>query len=333
MNNENSKGLGAIMKKTLLILSVCFVLIAGYIVGQVQSQNAGTKSSYNGTSPAVEDPYGNQLDANSKSGSSSDGYSNVRSSYEVGKSNDVVEPDIGMPSPTPGPIIGNPKGSKIIKTGTVEITIERGSVTEKYDDIVDLIPEGGYIEASQSTRRTSTVTVRIPSEQLDETLVELRKLGTITNESIDSVDRTYDSIDYDSRLKIMREREAVLNELLKKAATAGEAANIQEQIFQLRGEIESTQGLKSVLDEQVALSTLTITISEDGVKKKEEKKESILGKSWTTSVGAMLTSLSGIMIVFTSLLPLLVVAVIGIFLFKRVRKNGTKTDEKHEVKE
>lgn len=340
---NRTKGLGVTMKKTLLIISVCFVLIAGYIVGQLQDQNSGRKSSaqYNNTAVQnngdVSSPSLRSRVFDSLTGKDSGSQGGSLSLEEEGgctyEECMVIKPAIVNPEPNQDPVIGNPKGSKIIKSGTVEITIKRGSVTEKYDDIVSLIPQGGYIEASESTRRTSTLTVRIPSEKLDETLVALRKLGTITKESIGSVDRTYDSIDYDARLKIMREREVVLNDLLKKATTAGETANIQAQIFQLRGEIESTQGLKSVLDEQVALSTLQVTISEDGVKKTDDKKESILGKSWTISVGAMLTSLSGIMIVFTSILPLLVVAAFGIYLLRRLRKNSNEPKQAGKDKE
>ncbi len=322
------------MKKVLVVLSICFLLIAGYIVGEIQKQGSGRKSSatYRDSNPRYssidsfsgDSTYEKEVQTN---GRTMPGYQTAED-----MTCDAIVPDCGYGDDALDPVnqnpnVGNPKGSKIIKTGSVEITIKRGTVTDKYDDIVDLIPDGGYIEASESTRRTSTLTVRIPSEKLDETLVALRKLGTITKESVNSIDRTYDSVDYDARLKIMREREAVLTELLKKATTANETLNIQEQIFSIREQIESTQGLKSVLDEQVALSTLQVTISEDGVKKHEVQDKSILSKAWTTSVGAMLTSLSGIMIVFTSILPLLVVGVLGIFLFRKLRKSNKTAKE------
>lgn len=317
------------MKKIFVAATISILLIAGFFVGQVkfsELDSTGRKSSSNRGFNYSDSNVGGQLD-----------YSTNNKSYpETGASaNDVLTSDVIAPPSTTTPV-GNPKGNKIIKTGTIEITVDRNSVNKKYEEVSKLLPDGSYVEASQSTRRTSTITVRIPSEKLDETLVSLHKVGKLVAESVNSVDRTYDGIDYDARLKIMREREAVLNDLLKKSATANDAANIQEQIFTLRQQIESLQGQKDVLNEQVALSTLTITLTEDGVKKAKPEGQTMIGKAWTTSANALLTSLGGIMIVFTALLPFLVVGLIG-FYVARALINKSKKDkaskESESVKE
>lgn len=313
------------MKKTLLITALSILVVAGYFVGQATLNQAIGSS---GKKSSSENYSGSGLYSNSASGSSS--YSDeigTDKAMDYPASTGVIDNSVGNPVDTLPPV-GNPKGDKLVKSGTVEITIDRNSVSDKYDDVVSLIPEGGYVEGSRSKTHTSTLTVRIPSEKLDETLVALRKLGTVTNEEVNSLDRSWDAIDYDARLKIMREREVVLNDLLKKATTVTETANIQEQIFALRTQIESLQGEKDLLDNQVALSTLTITLTEKGVKKDSPEDQTMLGKAWTKSANALLTSFGGILIVFTAILPFLIVGLAIYFAVRTVIKKSKKKDSK-----
>ena len=332
---ENLKGLGVIMKKTLLIVAISLLLVSGYVVGQSQfdSQNGKSELTVKRNNLFSETAETYMSSKAPDSGKIDPSYSTtdelgVTSNSGCSLSDDGVgcaNPDVMAPEPSPNPNVGNPKGTKIIKTGTVDIEIKRGEVTEKFDLIVALIPEGGYIENSQTALRTSTVTVRIPSEELDETLVALRKIGKITSESINSVDRSFDSISYDSSLKILAQKEAALNALLAKAKEVYEIENIQNQLFNVRQEIETTQGMKNLLDEQVALSTLTITIAEKGVKSESDKDGSILGDAWKTSSKAILVTIGGMMIVLSSAFPFLVLAALVIYTFKAIRKRKVET--------
>lgn len=284
------------MKKILIASALAVLIVAGYVVGQLQFADAESVS----VDKAM--PY-----ANTREGSPA--YSGSPSTQTISKTESLAETDIADPcigtetcGVTP---IGDPKGTKIVKSGSVEIKIDRNSVNDNYDKVVTLISDGGYVESSSSTRRVSTLTVRIPSDKLDSTLKELRKLGTITSESITSFDRSFEAVDYDARLKVLREREVVLNNQLKNAA-ASETAYIQEQIFNLHGQIESLVGQKNLLDSQVAMSTLTITLTEKGVKTEDPGEKSMLGKAWTTAVESLLTTAGGLLIVVAALLPLLI---------------------------
>lgn len=320
------------MKKILISLTLALLLVTGYFVGEAQFSSSGTDiASYD---PAV----GSQLydtktqsgriarksaDSNLTYSSSAMATNNLQEKKidSSGSADVIAEPGVQCQAIDCMPIgIGDPKGTKIVKSGSIEVSIKKGSVGSKYDDVVELIPNGGYIESSESTPTSSTLMIRIPADKLDSTLVALRKLGNVKSESIGSTDHTWQSVDYDARLKIMREREAVLNELLKKAASASETASIQEQIFALRTDIETLQGQKDVLESQVALSTLTVTLTEKGAKAATPEKRSMIAKAWETSAGALLTSVGGIMIVFTSLFPFMVLAAVLFFAGRRYLK-------------
>ncbi len=321
------------MKKIFITSALTILLIAGYIVGQAQFADDKPVSSGG-------KPYGVQ---GSISGGRSDtGLSGERDSITsvdpnyatdgstVSKGTSSTVKCVKAPCPTDlgYPVVGDPKGTAIIKSGTVEITVARDSLNKTKNKLSSLIPEGGYVESSYSSKRTSTITVRIPAAQLDDTLESLRKLGSVTSESIDSYDRSYDAIDYDARLKIMREREAVLMDQLSKA-TPSNADVIQEKIFNLRSDIESLQGQRDLLTNQVALSTLTVTLTEKGTKTDNPGEKSMLGKAWTTSADALLSSTGGIMIVFTAVLPFLLIGLLLVQIVRAVvRKNkNAKTSE------
>ncbi len=302
------------MKKILITSALAVLLVAGYIVGQVQfsepTSNPRPTHTGVGKGDGIMPLSENSVD------SPLIGAPVQKNSIEIASTDVVVECEVGDCST---PSVGDPKGTKIIKSGTVKITIKRGSLNENYDNVVTLIGDGGYVESSSSSRRVSTLTVRIPAEKLDATLKALRKIGTITDESVSSYDRSFDAVDYDARLKIMREREAVLNDQLKKAA-ASDTAYIQEQLFNLHTQIESLEGQKKLLDSQVAMSTLSVTLTEKGVKTDDPGEKTMLGKAWTTAVDSLLTTVGGIVIVVAALLPFLVLGALIVIITRTVLK-------------
>src|SRR5690606_39107148 len=101
------------------------------------------------------------------------------------------------------PRVGDPKGPHTIKTGYIDIRVKKGTRDEKYKDVVELIPDGGYVESTSIDGEKSSITIRVPQEFLDATLAKLRKLGTVQEESLETFDRSYESIDYEARLKIL----------------------------------------------------------------------------------------------------------------------------------
>lgn len=325
------------MKKIFITSALAILLIAGYVVGQAQFSN--DKSVTSGGKP-----YGVQ--GTTSGGSSESGLSSERDSSSpvdpnyatdgsvVSKGTSSTVRCVKAPCPTDlgYPVVGDPKGTAIIKSGTVEITIARDALNKIKNKLNSLMPEGGYVESSHSSKRTSTITLRIPATQLDDTLVSLRKLGSVTAESIESYDRSYDAIDYDARLKNMREREAALNVRLAKA-TPAEAVSIEEQILNLRSEIDSLQGQKDLLTNQVALSTLTVTLTEKGTKADQPGEKSMLGKAWTTSADALLSSTGGILIVFTAILPFLLIGLVLVQVIRAVSRRNKNVKMSEPEKE
>ena len=141
--------------------------------------------------------------------------------------------------------------------------------------------DGGYIQSNDSTLHSAVITVRIPSDKWDEQLVALRELGTVTGSSLDSFDESYNVKDYTARLAILEQRKAVLLVALEKA-TPNSALDIQQQIFDVQSDIENTKGQQELLNEQISLSTITVTLTEKGETSsaQDEGSKSILGATF-----------------------------------------------------
>lgn len=309
------------MKKIIISAAIAVMLIGGYVVGQSQlTTSSATKSNANADY------------VDTRSGSS--GYGDVQTNSEsVGSSTNSGAVDYNRSvedkvMSAPGSVdVGDPLSKYIVKTGTIDITIDRNSLTEKYDKLVSIISkDGGYIEQDSSTQHSSTITVRIPSDKLDANLVTMRELGTVTARSLASQDQSYSVKDYETRKSILIQRKDVLVAALAKA-TAQETLNIQDQIFDVQGQIEEITAQQELLNEQISLATITVSLTEKGEKSAAEETDtkSLLGKSWEKASKSLLTSLGGIVIVIGTTFPFILLAIVVLITFKVVRKKKTTT--------
>ncbi len=322
------------MKKILISLPIILLLIGGYFVGQNQLTNHPTDSGYLSVANETNSQISSQSDTNNESSDQSD---DINSSSKVavapqsaantdgtdiacGPTNDCA-PTTTDPTP-----VGNPLSKYIVKTGTVKIEIKRGSLIKEYDKIIGIIKtDGGYVEQDQSEVHSATVTVRIPSEKLDSELVNLRKLGKITSQSQQSSDQGYAVKDNEVRLSILQQRRDVLVASLAKA-NASDTASIQDQIFSVQSDIETIQGQEQLLNDQIAMSTLTITLTEKGQKSIDHNKgqKSLIGKSWEKASKSLLVSFGGIIIVIGATLPIIILILIVAYVAIAIIRNKKK---------
>ncbi len=155
---------------------------------------------------------------------------------------------------------------KLIKEGHVEF--ETNNLTESRQKVFKAVARyKGYISSDQEFkspgRISNTLVIRVPAEHYDDLLRD----ATLGVEKFDSreinvKDVTEEFLDVEARLKTKKELEARFLELLKQAKNVTELLEIEKQINALRSDIESIEGRLKYLQNQVALSTLTMTFYE-----------------------------------------------------------------------
>ena len=155
------------------------------------------------------------------------------------------------------------EGSQVIRTGSLQLQVAdvRAAVDAAKAAVTAL---GGYVSASRETagdnQPVAVITYRIPAAKWDESLAVLRKLATkVIDEVTDSSDVTSQLVDIDARLKNLRSSETALQDIASKATRVGDVLEVQAQLTQVRGQIESLAAQQKTLQGRVAYATLTVT--------------------------------------------------------------------------
>jgi len=155
---------------------------------------------------------------------------------------------------------------KLIKNGT--LSFETNDIEKTGKEIEKLYQEfNGYIASENhfnyGERLQHEQEIRIPSQNFDPFILKLEQLGTkVENKHISTQEVTEEFIDVEARLKTKKDLEARYLDLLKLAKTVEEMLSIENQLGNLRAEIESMEGRLNFLENQVAFSTIKISYYE-----------------------------------------------------------------------
>ena len=154
--------------------------------------------------------------------------------------------------------------ARIIRTGSIDLEVGDVAVSlgAARDGIVAL---GGYIGASttQNDGETpvATVTYRVPADRWEEALDLLRGIsgpGTkVVAERTEAVEVTGQVIDLEARIRNLQASEAALQAIAADAIRIADVLEVQNQLTQVRGEIEVLTAQLAGLEDRAAFATLT----------------------------------------------------------------------------
>ena len=156
---------------------------------------------------------------------------------------------------------------KLIITENLDVETEEfdafwKNVNQKVKDL------GGYIEYSEISGqaeygdRNGHLTIRIPAEQLENLVTAVDEKGTVTYESKTTENVTLQYVDTESHLNALKIEEESLLSLLEKAGKLSDLFEIQARLTEVRYQIESYESQLRVMDNQVAYSTVNLSVRE-----------------------------------------------------------------------
>lgn len=220
--------------------------------------------------------------------------------------------------------------TKIVRTGSLELTVS--DVTKALTGARDAVNRvGGYIGASQQERTddriVATVTYRIPVARWEDALTNLRALGTEVSEKTDSTEVTGQLVDLDARIRNLKASEAALVGYAEKAPKVSDLLEIQARLTDTRGQIEQLSAQQARLQDQAAMSTLTVTFGTELVAVTETAQRwdpaAEIDRATATLIGIGQALVSfGIVLVIVWLPLLAVVAILGVLLLLAARRMG-----------
>ena len=202
--------------------------------------------------------------------------------------------------------------SKIVRDGRLGIVVPDGRFDDAVGDLTFISEQhGGFIlSSSTQNERSGTFVLRIPAQRFDRALGEVRALGTrVRFQEIRGEDVTAEFIDSQARLRILVARKALLFDLFGQADTTEEILRMAGQLDDVQLRIEQIQGQLRFIKDQVAESTLRVSIQERNAPEavtQEEVDNPDLGSSFDLAVQGFLRIVGAVIIGLGYLIPLTV---------------------------
>jgi hypothetical protein len=178
---------------------------------------------------------------------------------------------IGAPPANPAPVgvgggqVAAVDDAKIIRTGTMSIEVsDVGSALRVARDAI--VGLGGYLGASTTSndgdQPSAEITYRIPAAKWEAALDILRGLNGLTTkvvtEHTEAVEVTSQVIDLQARITNLRASETALQGIAEKATKISDVLEVQAQLTQTRGEIETLTAQLKDLNDRAGYATLTV---------------------------------------------------------------------------
>jgi hypothetical protein len=188
--------------------------------------------------------------------------------------------EVMAPPPAP-PVAPASKGIARSDTGVPTVsgpmiirTAQLALITKDFDNARSAIEallkrHHGYVGdlkvgGSTGSGRTLTATLRVPADQLDASLAEMKTLGRVESESQSGEDVTSQFVDLQARLANSRNTEQRLKDLLRqRTGELSDVLEVEQEVARVRGEIEQMEAERKNMSNRVSFATLNATITED----------------------------------------------------------------------
>lgn len=220
----------------------------------------------------------------------------------------------------------------VISTGSMLMAVDApletaDAVTKVVDDAGGRVDSRTETEATDFAGAEAWMTLRIPSDDLEATLDSVGELGDVIEVSVTRDDVTTQVLSVDAQIRALESSVARLETLLSNATVMSDLIELESALTTRQAERDSLKAQQAYLDDQIALSTISLTL--------REKAQTPAGIP-TTFVDGFLTGLqaltwlvSVVVVVIGFALPWVVVAAIiaaivfGIVRFARRRKHSS----------
>jgi uncharacterized coiled-coil protein SlyX len=220
----------------------------------------------------------------------------------------------------------------VIVTGSMTVTAD--DPIEASRDAVRLVESaGGRVDGrteyapSNGDAGSASLVLRIPAERLQEVLDDLADLGRADEISTSTSDVTVLVTDLESRIATQRSIIDRLNTMFAQAKTIDDLITLATTIAQHQATLEDLEAQQRSVDDQVALSTISLYLRSEAEAPVQEPMDFLSGLSagWT----AFVAFFSGLLVALGVLLPWLIAAgIVSAALVLIVRRNRRRNAAK-----
>jgi hypothetical protein len=232
------------------------------------------------------------------------------------------------------PSVPVPQERKIIRHGNMSIEVE------SVEDALELIKrwvdsmEGYVTNESMSedgySRKTGSITCRIPTGELDGAMERLKGLGKVEDVSVSADDITDQYYDLQIRMENQKQLEKRLLELLNRQTNKlSDLLEVERELARVRTQIDSMEGRKRLWDNQVAYSTLYVNVYEPmpTIAGDDGGAFRTLMRSFGEAANNFVLMIAGIIAASGAIIPLIAVFVFVIWLMLKVWRRRKRKAE------
>jgi hypothetical protein len=166
----------------------------------------------------------------------------------------------GHDLPAPSPMILRTAQLTVITSNLDKARSELDKIVQCYSGYIGQLNTDSPADAAHKL----TATLRVPGNQLDAALADLKRLGRVESESQNGQDVTAQYVDLEARLSNSRKSEQRLLELLQqRTGKLSDVLEVENELSRVREEIERMEGERRLLSKQVQFATVNATVTEE----------------------------------------------------------------------
>lgn len=174
---------------------------------------------------------------------------------------------------------------------------------------------------------SATLVLRIPADELSGVLEDLDDIGTVVSVTQSEQDVTGTVVDLDARIAALETSTDRLLEIMATAEDTGDLLATETQLSERQAELEALQAQRDALADQVALSTLTVSLNTEPVTAVAARGGFLGGleSGWN----ALVSFVGALLVALGALLPWLVAlggpALIVLLVLRKRRRRAAPT--------
>ncbi len=160
----------------------------------------------------------------------------------------------------------------VIKNADLSVVVP--DPVQKMDEITKMAEAmGGFVVTSNMWQSTlssglvvpqGNITVRVPSERLNEALEAIKKgASEVLTENVSGQDVTGDYTDLESRLRNLESAESQLQAIMDEAIKTEDVLSVYNELVRVREQIELIKGQMKYMEESARLSAISVNITAD----------------------------------------------------------------------
>ena len=220
--------------------------------------------------------------------------------------------------------------STVIKTGRLSIRLGHDGLSKAIDRAQQVVDSyGGFISSSNISsgkHETSTIVLRVPAARFDAAMRQLRApgLGAVRSEQVSGEDVGQQLVDLSARARNLRAQSRALIRLMNQAVTVSDTIKIQNELFDIQGQIEELDGRLRYLHDQADMSTITMLLAQPAAAHHHHGQATAIGsalrRSWQRATDVVTAVIVGAGVVIPVALLALVALLAGRWLLPAVRR-------------